>query len=98
MSPDGKYGRKQMDILKLIEANIPQEHWPYCYIAPDGTVFAPRTDDEGMILNSGEELYLEWQENQGKTHVEGEPNLQQQLEQLQAQLQELQRLLGQQAG
>lgn len=87
-----------MELLKLIQANIPQEHWPYCYISPDGSVFAPRTDDEGAILASGEELYREWQENQGKTQVENSPSLQQQLEQLQALIQGLQQLLGQQPG
>ena len=81
-----------MDTEKLIRANIPEALWDACYLSEDGTIFTPFTGEDGTIRKTGEEMYQEWIENQGKEPESGPSELEllrQQVAALQAQIDSL---------
>lgn len=78
-----------MEMEKLAQANIPEALWDACYLSEDGTIFTPLTDEDGAIRKTGEEIYLEWLDNQGKEPEVGPSELEllrQQVATLQAQI------------
>ncbi len=70
-----------MDTQKLQEAGIDPKYWDSCYIANDGTIFTPITDESGQVVKTGSAAYNEWELNLG-VEVPQMPTEQQQLAQL----------------
>jgi len=46
------------EILK--KAFIPESEWDNCYISDDGMIFTPRYDDNGDMVQTGEQAYNEY--------------------------------------
>lgn len=46
------------EILK--NAFIPESEWDNCYISDDGMIFTPRYDDNGDMVQTGEQAYNEY--------------------------------------
>ncbi len=46
------------EILK--KAFIPESEWENCYISDDGMIFTPRYDDNGDMVQTGEQAYNEY--------------------------------------
>ena len=46
------------EILK--NAFIPESEWENCYISDDGMIFTPRYDDNGDMVQTGEQAYNEY--------------------------------------
>ena len=49
-----------MDTEILRNAYIPESEWENCYISDDGMIFTPRYDDNGDMVQTGEQAYNEY--------------------------------------
>lgn len=49
-----------MDTEILKRAYIPESEWENCYISDDGMIFTPRYDDNGDMVQTGEQAYNEY--------------------------------------
>ena len=49
-----------MDTEILKRAYIPESEWDNCYISDDGMIFTPRYDDNGDMVQTGEQAYNEY--------------------------------------
>ncbi len=51
-----------MNTELLKAAFIPESEWDNCYISDDGMIFTPRYDDNGDMVQTGEQAYSEYME------------------------------------
>ena len=51
-----------MNTELLKAAFIPESEWDNCYISDDGMVFTPRYDDNGDMVQTGEQAYNDYRE------------------------------------
>lgn len=49
-----------MNTELLKAAFIPESEWDNCYISDDGMIFTPRYDDNGDMVQTGEQAYNEY--------------------------------------
>lgn len=51
-------GGDNLENVKLFEAiGLPEAWWPNCYVAGNGMVFTPIFDSDGIMTNTGREVY-----------------------------------------
>ena len=51
-----------MNTELLKAAFIPESEWDNCYISDDGMIFTPRYDDNGDMVQTGEQAYNDYRE------------------------------------